>query len=389
MSADLGRPPPTTDASGEYTHAQILTILSGLLLGMFLGALDQSIVSTAIRTIADDLNGLSIQAWVTTAYLITSTITTPIYGKLGDLYGRKKLFLFAITVFIIGLGRVLVRRRRCTCWRRSAPCRASAPAACSRWCSRSSATSCRRASAPSYTGYFMAVFAHLERARPGRSAASSPATTTILGHRPAGAGCSWSTCRSASPPCSWSTAPCTSTTCRREARIDWWGAATLVVALVPLLTVAEQGRDVGLGLRPRRWPATPSAALGLARVRRRRAPDGRRRADPAADLPDPRGRRSRSCASVIVGAAMFGGDHGAAALHADRARRLADRGRPPDAADGGRHDERLASASGQVISRTGRIRIVPDHRLRAGRRSRCSLLSLVTADTSLLLGDGR
>ena len=116
-SVETGRPPTRFEAAllghvhrtrarrhdtGEYTHAQILTILSGLLLGMFLAALDQSIVGTAIRTIADDLNGLSIQAWATTAYLITSTITTPIYGKLGDLYGRKKLFLFAITVFIIG-----------------------------------------------------------------------------------------------------------------------------------------------------------------------------------------------------------------------------------------------------------------------------------------------
>ena len=55
-------------------------------MGMFLGALDQTIVSTSIRTISDDLHGLSIQAWVTTAYLITSTITTPIYGRLGDLY---------------------------------------------------------------------------------------------------------------------------------------------------------------------------------------------------------------------------------------------------------------------------------------------------------------
>src|SRR4026209_2405640 len=102
MSADLGRPSPTPDAPDEYTHAQNLTILSGLLLGMFLAALDQSIVGTAIRTISDDLDGLSIQAWVTTAYLITSTITTPIYGKLGDLYGRKKLFMFAISVFIVG-----------------------------------------------------------------------------------------------------------------------------------------------------------------------------------------------------------------------------------------------------------------------------------------------
>src|SRR3954464_10282904 len=88
--------------TGEYPHAQVLTILTGLMMGMFLGALDQTIVSTAIRTIADDLRGLSVQAWVTTAYLITSTIATPIYGRLGDLYGRKKLFMFAITVFIAG-----------------------------------------------------------------------------------------------------------------------------------------------------------------------------------------------------------------------------------------------------------------------------------------------
>ena len=63
------------EETGEYTHRQIVTILSGLMLGMFLGALDQTIVSTSIRTIADDLQGLSIQAWVTTAYLITATIT--------------------------------------------------------------------------------------------------------------------------------------------------------------------------------------------------------------------------------------------------------------------------------------------------------------------------
>src|SRR6476619_1188730 len=90
------------DAPTSFTHRQIVIILAGLMSGMFLAALDQSIVGTAIRTIADDLNGLSIQAWATTAYLITSTITTPIYGKLGDLYGRKKLFLFAITLFVIG-----------------------------------------------------------------------------------------------------------------------------------------------------------------------------------------------------------------------------------------------------------------------------------------------
>src|SRR5476649_1837240 len=78
---------------GGFTHRQVLTILAGLMLGMFLAALDQNIVATAIRTIGDDLNGLSVQAWVTTAYLITSTVSTPLYGKLSDLYGRKPFFI--------------------------------------------------------------------------------------------------------------------------------------------------------------------------------------------------------------------------------------------------------------------------------------------------------
>src|SRR5512135_3603527 len=65
----------------HFTHRQITIILAGLMSGMFLAALDQTIVATAIRTIADDLNGLSLQAWATTAYLITSTIATPLYGK--------------------------------------------------------------------------------------------------------------------------------------------------------------------------------------------------------------------------------------------------------------------------------------------------------------------
>jgi len=69
---------------------------------MFLAALDQSIVATAIRTIADDLDGLNLQAWATTAYLITTTVSTPLYGKLGDIYGRRYLFLIAISIFIIG-----------------------------------------------------------------------------------------------------------------------------------------------------------------------------------------------------------------------------------------------------------------------------------------------
>src|SRR5918998_3678750 len=76
-------------ADGVFTHRQIITILAGLMTAMFLAALDQTVVSTAIRTIADDLQGYDLQAWATTAFLITSTISTPLYGKLSDIYGRR------------------------------------------------------------------------------------------------------------------------------------------------------------------------------------------------------------------------------------------------------------------------------------------------------------
>lgn len=88
--------------SGTMSRREIWIVLAGLMSGMFLAALDQSIVATAIRTIADDLDGLSLQAWATTAYLITTTISTPIYGKLGDIFGRRRLFLVAISIFMLG-----------------------------------------------------------------------------------------------------------------------------------------------------------------------------------------------------------------------------------------------------------------------------------------------
>ena len=88
--------------AGTMSPRQIWIVLIGLMSGMFLAALDQSIVATAIRTIADDLDGLNLQAWATTAYLITTTVSTPLYGKLGDIYGRRYLFLAAISIFMIG-----------------------------------------------------------------------------------------------------------------------------------------------------------------------------------------------------------------------------------------------------------------------------------------------
>lgn len=94
-----GTTPDPLVAPSERT---VRTVIYGLMLGMFLASLDQTVVSTAMRTIADDLQGQTAQAWVTTSYLVMSTLTTPLYGKLSDLYGRKPLYLFAITVFVVG-----------------------------------------------------------------------------------------------------------------------------------------------------------------------------------------------------------------------------------------------------------------------------------------------
>jgi EmrB/QacA subfamily drug resistance transporter len=101
-AAEASTAPGSAPESFTMSHRQILTILLGLMMGMFLAALDQTIVATAIKTIGDDLNGLSLQAWVTTAYLITSTISTPLYGKLSDIYGRKPLYLISIGLFLVG-----------------------------------------------------------------------------------------------------------------------------------------------------------------------------------------------------------------------------------------------------------------------------------------------
>src|SRR5437762_12985037 len=83
-------------------HRQILIAFSGLVLGMLLAALDSTIVSTALPTIVGELGGLEHLAWVVTAYLLAQTIVTPIYGKLGDLYGRTIVLQSAIVLFLVG-----------------------------------------------------------------------------------------------------------------------------------------------------------------------------------------------------------------------------------------------------------------------------------------------
>ncbi|MDQ6642335.1 MAG: MFS transporter [Actinomycetota bacterium] len=374
--AGAGTPDEVPDESDEYTHAQILTILSGLLLGMFLAALDQSIVGTAIRTIADDLNGLSIQAWVTTAYLITSTITTPIYGKLGDLYGRKKLFLFAITLFIFG------------------------SAACSFATSMYMLAALRALQGlgagglftlvlaiigdivsprerAKYTGYFMAVFATSSVLGPvaGGLFAGQSSILGITGWRwvflvnvPIGIAALYVVRRNLHlrhQP--------------RESRIDWWGAATLVVAVVPLLIVAEQGRAWGWG-SSRSLTAYALGAIGIASfvmVERAMGEDA---------LIPLRIFKIRAAAvtivgSVIIGMALFGGItvlpqymqivHGASPTKAGLMMLPMVVG--------------MMSAgiiTGQITSRTGKIRIFPIIGSLLGGSSML-LLSRVGADTSL------
>ena len=93
----------TTNASSkQFSHREIMIILSGLMTGMLLAALDQTIVSTALKSIVEDFNGLEHYTWVVTAYLLTSTASTPLYGKISDLYGRRIVFQFAIVTFLIG-----------------------------------------------------------------------------------------------------------------------------------------------------------------------------------------------------------------------------------------------------------------------------------------------
>ncbi len=91
-----------TVSQGQLSHRQIMVVYSGLMLGMLLAALDQTIVATALPTIVGDLGGLDHLSWVVTSYILASTISQPLYGKLGDLYGRKRLFQFAIVVFLVG-----------------------------------------------------------------------------------------------------------------------------------------------------------------------------------------------------------------------------------------------------------------------------------------------
>src|SRR6516225_8322452 len=86
----------------RFSKRETLLTMFGVLMVMLLASLDQTIVSTAMPSVIADLHGFDRYTWVSTAYLLTSTVMVPIYGKLSDMFGRKKLFLFGIVVFLAG-----------------------------------------------------------------------------------------------------------------------------------------------------------------------------------------------------------------------------------------------------------------------------------------------
>ncbi|MEB8336440.1 MFS transporter [Streptomyces endophyticus] len=236
--------PQQTPTSGGLSHRQILTILSGLMLGMFLAALDQTIVSTSIRTIADDLDGLSQQAWATTAYLITSTIATPLYGKLSDLHGRKPYFLAAITIFIVGsaLCTFSTSMPELAAFRAVQGIGAGGLMSLALAIIGDIVPPRERAR---YQGYMLATFATSSVAGPliGGALAGQDSILGVTGWRwvflvnvPIAVVALFVVAKVLNIP-----------HVRRDRRIDWWGAFTIALGVVPLLLVAEQGREWGWG----------------------------------------------------------------------------------------------------------------------------------------------
>ena len=231
-------------STGTLSHRQILLVLTGLMSGMFLAALDQTVVGTAMRTVADDLGGLSLQAWATTAYLITSTITTPIYGKLGDIFGRRPWFMVAISIFIIGslTSGLATTMYELAAYRALQGLGAGGLFSLAITIIADVVPPRERAR---YQGMFLAVF--------GTSSVVGPVVggffagiDTFLGID------GWRWIFLINLPIGLISLFLVFTFLHvphfpRPQKIDWWGAITVVLFLVPVLVVAEQGREWGWG----------------------------------------------------------------------------------------------------------------------------------------------
>ena len=243
-------------ASGQMSHKEIWLVLIGLMSGMFLAALDQSVVSAAMRTIADDLGGLSLQAWATTAYLITSTVSTPIYGKLGDIFGRRPVFLTAIAIFIIGS----VTTGFANTMYELAAYRALQGVGAGGLFSLALtivADIVPPRERARYQGMFLAVFGSSSLLGPvvGGTLAGIDEFLFVEGWRwiflmnlPIGIASLFMVVTFLHVPHN-----------PRKQKIDWWGAAAIIVATVPILLVAEQGRVWG-------WTSPLSITLAVTGV---------------------------------------------------------------------------------------------------------------------------
>lgn len=226
------------------TKREINLVVLGLMAGMLLSALDQTVVSTSMRTIADDLNGMSLQAWVTTGYMIMSTISTPLYGKLSDIFGRRLLFIIAIAIFLIGslMAGTAQDMYQLAAYRAIQGLGAGGLMALPLAIMGDMLAPRERAK---YQGYFLAVF--------GVSSVIGP----LIGGLFAGANEilfveGWRWVFLINLPVGlialaivlkFMHLPAT----HRRVRIDWWGAATVITSTVPLLLIAEQGREWGWG----------------------------------------------------------------------------------------------------------------------------------------------
>ncbi len=246
MSTTVEKPDLPTPSKGlpQLSHRQIVTILSGLMCGMFLAALDQTIVGTSIVKIANDLHGFDLQAWATTAYLITSTIVTPIYGKLSDIYGRKPFYLAAITIFVAGS----LASSFSTSMYELASFRAVQGLGAGGLMSLAMTIIgdvVPPRERPRYQGYILAVFGLSTVLGPvlGGFFAGFDTLAGISGWRwvflinvPIGIIALFVVAKVLNVPHE-----------RHDQKIDWWGALALVVAVVPFLIVAEQGQKWGWG----------------------------------------------------------------------------------------------------------------------------------------------
>ncbi|WP_346776818.1 MDR family MFS transporter [Streptomyces sp. HNM0574] len=251
-------PPPDSAEPGapaRLSHREVVVVLSGLVLGMFLGALDQTVVSAALRTIADDLNGLTAQAWVTTAYLVTGTIATPLYGKLSDIHGRRRVYLAAIVLFTLGslLCGFAGSIHQLAAFRAVQGLGGGGLMSLAMTVIADITSPRERGR---YQGWFMAVF--------GGASIVGPVVGGVFAGYDSLLGLDgWRWIFLVNVPLAAVALAVITRVLRRvphtpvRHRLDWGGAAALTVGVVPLLTVAEQGRA---------WGWTSPLALGMYAV---------------------------------------------------------------------------------------------------------------------------